>query len=468
MELLPSGQGSSALDAKSEHVRLVSLGHNCGPKLSFQYLGRGAETLPFDWNRTKIQGILNFMRNDFEGFFDFVTQQPVPGIDGMVMYRNVLHSFWHDNPTDAGMQERYARRIARFNAIDARQGPVLFVRVPVALDELARAEELIEELRMRFGEDAYLLIVINDQATAHGAGIVEMWPNVLIYFLEADAHDIRPRAPYSEAVKVALDWIIGKPIAAMKFPTLKAINNVMDPLINGLGGLGGLRPFEEDVGAVAVAHAKVEHLEVESSNRAGGSADLAKTENDSPSTPTATRECYAAPSCMPEDTEVKVPRFVTPAVTAPLRHQVGTAAAVILAANPVAGCGSPLLRSAVPSALHSSPQVMDAGPQLAFSVQNEGFHHVLKPRLVENRAWGHAPFQQHYHGGTPSPFSAPLITNQRPYATTGSFIPPAVGSFQPLVMGSFKPPCMGSYQPPVMGSFQPPVIVQRSPARLGG
>merc|ERR1712048_812828 len=55
----------------TDHVRLVSLGCMCAPKLSFQQLGRGAETLPFDWVRSRMEGVLHFIRSDFEDFFDY-------------------------------------------------------------------------------------------------------------------------------------------------------------------------------------------------------------------------------------------------------------------------------------------------------------------------------------------------------------------------------------------------------------
>lgn len=53
--------------AAQDHITLVSLGCFCGPKLSFKHIGRGAETLPFDWMRTCGAALLKFMRNDFEG-----------------------------------------------------------------------------------------------------------------------------------------------------------------------------------------------------------------------------------------------------------------------------------------------------------------------------------------------------------------------------------------------------------------
>merc|ERR1712176_1645744 len=98
-------------------------------------MGRGAETLPFDWIRTSLEGLLHFMRSDFEGFFHYTTFKPkVAGY--FDMYRSKYHSFWHDNPDDPGTREKYLRRIARFKKIDASESPVLFVRAVASTDEL--------------------------------------------------------------------------------------------------------------------------------------------------------------------------------------------------------------------------------------------------------------------------------------------------------------------------------------------
>lgn len=50
----------------------------CGPKLSFQALGRGAATLPFDWIRLRFEGLMHFLAEDFSGFFDFGTELRLP------------------------------------------------------------------------------------------------------------------------------------------------------------------------------------------------------------------------------------------------------------------------------------------------------------------------------------------------------------------------------------------------------
>merc|ERR1711879_773514 len=100
----------------------------------------------------------------------------------MVMYRGCLHSFWHDNPTEPSMREKYQRRIARFNRIDAASQPVLFVRIAATTDELLRAQELLGELQKRFGEQAHLLLGLNFQEAVSGAAFVEGHPKLMIYY----------------------------------------------------------------------------------------------------------------------------------------------------------------------------------------------------------------------------------------------------------------------------------------------
>jgi len=255
-DLLERGpQGLNCCDDATNGVMLVSLGCYCGPKLSFKKMGRGAETLPFDWMRTRIEGLLYFLRSDFDGFFDFVTKEPVPGSSKMIMYRNYLHSFWHDDPTDPSMHEKYNRRIARFNSIDARSQHVLFVRVAAATDELLLATELLSELTKRFGERARLLLILNFQTKTSGPAFLENCRNLILYFLTPDAHKAdNPNfcQPYAEPVRVALEWAVGRgQEKAVTFSSAEIALEAAEGDNWGFNGLGGLRAFEEGDAAAA-------------------------------------------------------------------------------------------------------------------------------------------------------------------------------------------------------------------------
>lgn len=259
MERLQDGAGAEVVDPMTERIRLVSLGHNCGPKLSFKHLGRGAETLPFDWGRVRLEGLLHYLRSGFEGFFSFVAMEPVPGVGKMVTYRDYFHSFWHDDPRDQGMQERYCRRIDRFMSIDAEGQEVLFVRAAMATSELDLVDELLGELRARFGRRASLLLILSSQIHAQGAGFVQGNDHLMLYFLELGAHNQKGYVAFSEPTREALDWMVGRPVSGMVFPDVGHAREVASEIQNGFAGLGGLPGFEESPGAApspeAVVHA---------------------------------------------------------------------------------------------------------------------------------------------------------------------------------------------------------------------
>lgn len=226
---------------------LVSLGCYCGPKLSFQKMGRGAATLPFDWIRTTVDGLLHYIRSDFSGFYDFATKLPVPGCNKMVMYRDRFHSFWHDDPEDPAMQEKYGRRIERFNQLDARSRPVLFVRSAAATEEVLRAAELVEVLVARFGKEARLLLILNFQEATTGAAFVKGVPNLMVYYLSPEVHrKTSPEfdKPFAGPVLAALDWALGRELEAASFESLSTAFAAADADGSGYNGLGGLDAFE--------------------------------------------------------------------------------------------------------------------------------------------------------------------------------------------------------------------------------
>eukprot|EP00930_Biecheleria_cincta_P041287 TRINITY_DN2827_c0_g1_i3.p1 TRINITY_DN2827_c0_g1~~TRINITY_DN2827_c0_g1_i3.p1 ORF type:complete len:331 (+),score=64.00 TRINITY_DN2827_c0_g1_i3:427-1419(+) len=230
----------------TEHVRLISLGCMCGPKLSFQQLGRGAETLPFDWVRSRLEGILHFMRSNFESFYDYKT---VRDCAGMTMYRSKYHSFFHDNPDDEGMREKYSRRIDRFMHIDASSAPALFVRAVASTNELHLVAELFSELVSRFGEQTHLLIILDYQTRMQGPAVVHSLPkNVLLYF--HDKADREPMfAPYIKPVHEGLLWAAGKPLKVVKeFENLEAALAETNTTNWGYTAHADIAAFEEEPG----------------------------------------------------------------------------------------------------------------------------------------------------------------------------------------------------------------------------
>jgi len=243
--------GKNCGDELTNAVQLVSLGCYCGPKLTFQQIGRGAETLPFDWIRTRPDGILHFLRNDFAGFFEFRSKVDVPGCS-MTCFRGPLHSFWHDDPTEPSMREKYTRRIDRLMSIRADEKPVLFVRAAGHNDELLRASELMGELERTFGKQSRLLLILDFQKDPHGPFTVTGIPNLLLYLFCREAHDTSGMGPYRDAVLCGLDWAVGRPVAQGSFPSMEAAMQVTQPTRFGDTGLGGLPAFEDVVSTPAI------------------------------------------------------------------------------------------------------------------------------------------------------------------------------------------------------------------------
>jgi len=198
--------GTKYQQTPDAEVQLISLGSYCGPKLTFQKIGRGAATLPFDWIRTRMEGIIHFLRHDFQNFFDFVTQQRVPDTDLMVMFRsNVSH------------------------------------------EEVLQVPELMRELRGKFGASVRFLLILENQKQMMGPATVVEDDHVMLHYLSMDVHKKgHPEnvAPYARAVESALEWCRGKIIGCHKFTSFEEAFGFVDPYPGGEKGMGGLAAFE--------------------------------------------------------------------------------------------------------------------------------------------------------------------------------------------------------------------------------
>jgi len=144
----------------------------------------------------------------------------------MTMYRSKYHSFWHDDPEDAGMRERYLRRIKRFKEIDARNhnAPVLFVRVAVCTEEINLAEELLAELQKLFGIESRLLLLLDGQKTRLAS--MRRNPNLLIYCV-GDEVRTEGTGPFIQPVKDALDWVMKKPLRIEDFAQVDDLKRLL-------------------------------------------------------------------------------------------------------------------------------------------------------------------------------------------------------------------------------------------------
>jgi len=223
-------------------IQVVSLGCACGPKLAFQELGRGAETLPFDWITTTSDGVLDFLRSGFQGFFEFErkVEKDVGGIN-ITAFRSKQHGFWHDDPTLEETHEKYHRRFARMLAIDARSQPVLFVRLAATSDEIRNVNELLTQLMSQYGPHACLLLIVDLQgANAPGPCTVQGLDNLLIHYIDGGSGITK----FCDPVDNALDWVACKPVRSAQLQDLGVAWNLAKPVTPGYYGMGGLPAFE--------------------------------------------------------------------------------------------------------------------------------------------------------------------------------------------------------------------------------
>jgi len=225
--------------------RIVSLGSYCGVRKSVQKADLDGESLPFDWMRTRVEGILHYLRNDFDMFFNYVTTHDLQ--NSVVMYRDHLHSFWHDDLLDPQCKEKYQRRIERLFSLDARTEPILFIRSVAHTRELLLTDELLQEITKRFGERAKLMVIVDFQAGNVGPALVQDRENLLVYSLPTKAHQEPYGAPYGDPIKAALDWMDGCLQGARVLPSVNSLLDGCD-IRNGWS-IDGLDPFEELCGS---------------------------------------------------------------------------------------------------------------------------------------------------------------------------------------------------------------------------
>jgi hypothetical protein len=233
-------QFSQAIDRDA--IQLVSLGCACGPKLAFKEMGRGAETLPFDWITTTSDGVLDFLRSGFQGFFDFERKvnKDVGGMD-ITAFRSRHHGFWHDDPTLRETHEKYNRRFARMLSINAHSQPVLFVRLAATSEEIRTVDKFMGHLTSQFGPRAYLLLIIDCQgANAPGPCTVKGLDNLLIHYLDGCSGITKFCGP----VDTALDWAAQRQVQVLQVQDLEAASNLAKPVTPGYYGMGGMPAFE--------------------------------------------------------------------------------------------------------------------------------------------------------------------------------------------------------------------------------
>jgi hypothetical protein len=212
-------------DQAASLVQVVSLGNSCATKLSIRRLGLDEATLPCDWIRSSMQGLLHWLKHDFEGFLE-TDQRYDLNMQGcaMTVYRSHAHSFWHDDISDASAQEKLRRRVDRFlglsvdSASQVKPRTLLFVRSVASSAELANVEGLFELLKERFGHQGRsvrLLVIIDGQSFSGPVRHARYDDSILFWiqplFTGKLALDCSALSPYETAIAFAVRRLLDGP-----------------------------------------------------------------------------------------------------------------------------------------------------------------------------------------------------------------------------------------------------------------
>jgi len=234
------GVGAGLLARPAEEVRrqiqVISLGSYCGIKMSSRRLGLGEASLPFDWIRTRVEGVMHWLAHGFNTFFHVqhmyeMQHQGAP----LTVYRSNVHSFWHDNIKDEDVRDKLWRRVKRFEEMAvADSRTLLFVRVLAGTQELPHTEGLHDLLRQKFGASGRrvcLLCVIDDQPLV-GPILLQQTPDILIWMqpLFAGALAMDKPAPFEEAIACGVRYFTGEPTQDhWSWPSVDNVGAIADP-----------------------------------------------------------------------------------------------------------------------------------------------------------------------------------------------------------------------------------------------
>lgn len=198
-----------------QRMHVISLGSFCGVKFSIQRLGLGAAHMPFDWIRSTLAGVCDFIRDDFRHFFSVAGRCDVPGANSR-MHRSEHHSFWHDDIAEASVRAKLRRRIERFLALREDPKDLLFVRSCATTDELegiGRLHAALEECfcpSSRRRRRVLLAVVVDGQAKFEGPIVHSSLPGVVL-FMQPLAEDQCGGEAYCRAIASAVDAALTVP-----------------------------------------------------------------------------------------------------------------------------------------------------------------------------------------------------------------------------------------------------------------
>lgn len=140
-------------------TKFVSLGSYCGVAQALQILGLRGAAGPFDWMRSRCEGVTQLLASNFK---DFLTMEPpfIQQCGSHVFPMAWGGSYWHHNIADKEVQQTMERRKERFLSMSDEN--IVFIRSVNCTDELRAIPNLIQALKARFPRSHVRLLVLLD------------------------------------------------------------------------------------------------------------------------------------------------------------------------------------------------------------------------------------------------------------------------------------------------------------------
>jgi len=155
-----------------ENIKYISLGGWCGTSFGLRGNGLRDCSLPFDWVRSKFEGVIDCIDTNFSNFIPnpLIREENKDG--SLFAYRGKNFSFYHDDFSNERHWKKFGRRIRRFKKILNNSKQVVFMRTIITNDyelETKQTNNFHEVVNKKYPNLKYILIYVipNQNATSY-------------------------------------------------------------------------------------------------------------------------------------------------------------------------------------------------------------------------------------------------------------------------------------------------------------
>ena len=174
------------MNTETHNEKIVSIGGWCGVAAVLRKkMMLCQEAFPFDYILSSFQGVIHFLKNDFDAFFP---ENPMPRIeDGFTKFFGQHTVFLHHDLQQPEVVEAFQRRIGRFLSMLAQEkSPVLFVRASGPhFDEAQQIPEFVSVMREKFPALKFRLLFMSHYQ-GEGEKFQSTDTDVIIQYLDTE------------------------------------------------------------------------------------------------------------------------------------------------------------------------------------------------------------------------------------------------------------------------------------------